>query len=174
MTEFILSHMNRNIQYDLFLLCLGIIFRLLSFQKRCRIRIEYNWKELWSTLTSLIKFIIGNESLFVKHQLDIFILCQHIINLFNLFIMCGDSFLANITYYDELYYEIIRTYSVFDNLNCLGKILICAHHNSNNVHKTLSTRQNLSFIIYILLSFSLNYYFIYFNYFNSFCCYLIL
>lgn len=124
MVEFILSHMNRNIQIDLFLLCLGIILRLLSFQKRCRVRIDYAWKDLWSALTSLIKFLIGNESYFVKHQLDLFSLCQHVINLFNLFIMCGDNFLATTNYYDELYYEIIRTYSVFDNLNSLGRSII--------------------------------------------------
>ncbi|KAI2803984.1 hypothetical protein BLOT_008124 [Blomia tropicalis] len=121
MVEFIQSHMNRNIQYDLFQLCLGIIHRLISFQKRFRIRINYDWKDLWSALTTLIKFIVSNESYFNKHQeIDLFALALQVINLFNLFIMYGDNFLANTTNYDELYYEIIRTNSIFNNLNSLA------------------------------------------------------
>ena len=120
MVEFIQSHMNRNIQQDLFMLCLGIIQRLLSFQKRCRVRIDYPWKELWSALTLLIKFLIGNETNFLRHQVDIFALCGQAVNLMNLFIMAGDNFLASTNQYDELYYEIIRTHTVFGSLNSLG------------------------------------------------------
>ena len=122
MTEFIMSHMNRNVPFELYHLALGIIHRLLSFQKRCRVRIEYCWKELWSALTAFIKFLIGNETYYVKHHLDMFSLCHQAVNLFNLFIMCGDSFLATTNYYDELYYCILQSSTaVFDNLNSLGK-----------------------------------------------------
>ena len=102
MIEFILSHMNRNIQLDLYLLCLGIVQRLLSFEKRCRVRIEYEWKELWSALTSLLKFLIGNESYFVRHQVDIFTLCGQAVGLINLFVMAGDSFLASCHQYGKM------------------------------------------------------------------------
>lgn len=122
MVEYIyLSHMNRNMfRQELFLLCLAIIQRLLSFEKRCRVRIVYSWDELWSSLTSILKFLTSNENYFLRHQVDIFAICQSVINLFNIFIMMGDNFLASTTHYDELYYEIIRNFAVFDSLNSLG------------------------------------------------------
>lgn len=121
MIEFILTHINRNLQYDLFQLCLGIIHRLLCFQKRCRIRIDFNWKELWSALITLLKFFLNNESYLFKQQFNIFVLSIQVVGIFNLFILYGDSFLASDLLYDELYYEIIRMHTVFDNLNSLGK-----------------------------------------------------
>lgn len=124
MIEFILTHTNRNLQFDLFQLCLGIIHRLLIFQKRCKIRIDFNWKELWSSLILLLKFFLNNESYLLKQQFNIFSLSLQVINLFNFFIMYGDYFLASDTQYDELFYEIIRMHSVFDNLNCIGEFFI--------------------------------------------------
>jgi len=43
-----------------------------------------------------------------------------IVNIFNLFITYGDTFLPNPNSYDELYYEIIRMHQVFDNLYSMG------------------------------------------------------
>jgi len=45
------------------------------------------------------------------------------VNLFNLFITYGDTFLPNPNSYDELYYEIIRMHQVFDNLYSMGTML---------------------------------------------------
>ena len=47
-----------------------------------------------------------------------------IVNIFNLFITYGDTFLPNPNSYDELYYEVIRMHQVFDNLYSMGKCLI--------------------------------------------------
>lgn len=123
MIEFILSHLNRPLQADLFHLCLGVLQRLLSFQKRCRLRLDYHWKDLWAALTALLKYLTGNEGYLLKHAsgVDLFRLAGSVVGLVNLFIMCGDAFLASTAAYDELYYEIIRNYAVFDGLNSLGK-----------------------------------------------------
>lgn len=125
MIEFILSHLNRSLQADLYLLCLGILQRLLGFQRRCRVRLEYPWKELWSALTALLKYITGNEAYLLKRGVDIYALSGAVISLVNLFILSGDTFLASTSFYDELYYEIIRNYAVFDGLNSLGKFFGC-------------------------------------------------
>lgn len=42
------------------------------------------------------------------------------VNLFNMFITYGDTFLPTSNSYDELYYEIVRMHQVFDNLYCMG------------------------------------------------------
>ena len=44
-----------------------------------------------------------------------------IVNIFNLFVTYGDTFLPNPNSYDELYYEVIRMHQVFDNLYSMGK-----------------------------------------------------
>lgn len=43
------------------------------------------------------------------------------VNLFNMFITYGDTFLPTSNSYDELYYEIVRMHQVFDNLYCMGR-----------------------------------------------------
>lgn len=47
-----------------------------------------------------------------------------IVNLFNMFITYGDTFLPTPSSYDELYYEIIRMHQSFDNLYSMGKDLL--------------------------------------------------
>ena len=48
-------------------------------------------------------------------------------NIFNLFITYGDTFLPNPNSYDELYYEIIRMHQVFDNLYSMGELLAAVY-----------------------------------------------
>ena len=43
-------------------------------------------------------------------------------NIFNLFITYGDTFLPSPNSYDQLYYEVIRMHQVFDNLYSMGKL----------------------------------------------------
>uniref|UniRef100_A0A2K5R9Q5 Armadillo like helical domain containing 3 n=1 Tax=Cebus imitator TaxID=2715852 RepID=A0A2K5R9Q5_CEBIM len=60
-------------------------------------------------------FLMSNETvLLAKH--NIFTLALMIVNLFNMFITYGDTFLPTPSSYDELYYEIIRMHQSFDNL----------------------------------------------------------
>lgn len=49
------------------------------------------------------------------------LLLFQIVNLFNMFITYGDTFLPTPSSYDELYYEIIRMHQSFDNLYSMGK-----------------------------------------------------
>uniref|UniRef100_A0A8C2ZQV2 Armadillo like helical domain containing 3 n=1 Tax=Cyclopterus lumpus TaxID=8103 RepID=A0A8C2ZQV2_CYCLU len=118
MAIFIVTHMMKDFPMDLYLRCVQIIHKLLCYQKKCRIRLHYTWRELWSALINLLKFLLSNETtLLAKH--NIFQLALLVVNLFNMFITYGDTFLPTSNSYDELYYEIVRMHQVFDNLYCM-------------------------------------------------------
>ncbi|XP_045468099.1 armadillo-like helical domain-containing protein 3 [Harmonia axyridis] len=117
--EFILSHMMKKFPMELYTLCINVIQRILCYQKRCKIRINYHWKDLWTALLSLLRFIVQNENYLAK-KMNIFNLCLIIVNILNFFITYGDTFLPTPGSYDELYYEIIRMHQVFDNVYSMG------------------------------------------------------
>uniref|UniRef100_A0A671RBZ8 Armadillo-like helical domain-containing protein n=1 Tax=Sinocyclocheilus anshuiensis TaxID=1608454 RepID=A0A671RBZ8_9TELE len=118
MVEFIITHMMKEFPMDLYVRCVQIIHKLICYQKKCRIRMHYTWRELWSALINLLKFLLSNETiLLAKH--NIFQLALQVVNLFNMFITYGDTFLPTPSSYDELYYEIIRMHQVFENLYCM-------------------------------------------------------
>lgn len=49
--EFLCSHMMRNFPFELYSISIGIIQRILSYQKRTRTRLSYSWKPLWNGST---------------------------------------------------------------------------------------------------------------------------
>uniref|UniRef100_A0A8C0ZJP9 Armadillo like helical domain containing 3 n=1 Tax=Cyanistes caeruleus TaxID=156563 RepID=A0A8C0ZJP9_CYACU len=120
MVEFIVTHMMKEFPMDLYVRCIQIVHKLLCYQKKCRVRLHYTWRELWSALINLLKFLMSNETvLLAKH--NIFTLALMVVNLFNMFITYGDTFLPTPSSYDELYYEIIRMHQNFDNLYSMGE-----------------------------------------------------
>eukprot|EP00095_Tigriopus_kingsejongensis_P007666 maker-scaffold156_size297567-snap-gene-0.24 protein:Tk07666 transcript:maker-scaffold156_size297567-snap-gene-0.24-mRNA-1 annotation:"hypothetical protein L798_14922" len=115
MVEFVRSHMMKRLPHELYLLCLAVIHRLLAYQKRSRVRLHYPWKELWTALIGLLKFVAANESNLVK-KMNIFAIGLQVVVIFNLFVTYGDTFLPSPSSYDELYYEIARCHQTFDSL----------------------------------------------------------
>jgi len=116
--EFIKSHLMKRLPFELHLLALNCILRILAYQKRCRVRIVYNWRDLWATLIALLKFVVSNESSLNK-KIDFFTICAQVVQIFNVFVTYGDTFLPSAASYDELYYELVRCHQTFDNLHSL-------------------------------------------------------
>lgn len=66
LVEFIVSHLLKKFPMELYLLCIGVIHRILCYQKRCRVRLNYPWKELWAALIGLLRFLVTQEQNLVK------------------------------------------------------------------------------------------------------------
>ena len=49
----------------------------MSLNLRCRVRISYNWRDLWSTLIALLKFMVANESNLIK-KVNVFTICSQV------------------------------------------------------------------------------------------------
>lgn len=113
--EFLVSHLRRTLEHDLYAKSLGIIHRLLCYQRHQRVRLSYKWKELWAALVGLLKFLTANEKS-LDPACNIYSLSNMVVNIFNLFITYGDTFLPDPNSYDELYYELIREHKIYENL----------------------------------------------------------
>ncbi|XP_015127642.1 armadillo-like helical domain-containing protein 3 [Diachasma alloeum] len=119
LVEFITSHMMKKFPLELYHQCIGVLQRLLCYQKRCGVRLGYHWKDLWTALFNLLKFLTTHEAHLVK-KMNIFPLAIQVVNILNLFITYGDTFLSLPSSYDELFYEIIRMRLIFTNLNAMA------------------------------------------------------
>ncbi|XP_075248957.1 armadillo-like helical domain-containing protein 3 [Convolutriloba macropyga] len=114
--NFISTQLKKSLPYELHALSLSIIYRIICHQKKNKIRlIGYQWHVLWQALIVFLKFIVANSSELLEN-FDVFALAFRAVGVLNLFITFGDAFLSDPASYDELYYEILRMYNVFDDL----------------------------------------------------------
>ena len=115
MVEFLISHLTKNFPCELYSKSVGIVHRLLCYQKRCKTRLDYHWKGVWNALMNILKFFASNEQV-LPPTIATLTLSIEVARIFNLFITYGDTFLPSPAIYDDLYYELIRMRKVFDDI----------------------------------------------------------
>ena len=154
MIEFQVSNLRKkHFPIDLYVFCNNIILKLLCYQIKFECRKEFNWQELWHSLFSLLKYLNANydksDELLVKRRSRMLLLANNVVNLFNLFIIFGDTILHSPIDYDNLYYELLRNHDLFDNLAQLGK-----HHSlskrkdeKEGANKLIDSLENIESII---------------------------
>lgn len=135
MIEFMQSHLMKNFPFELYMKALGIIQRLMCYQKKHRIRLDYNWQNLWTCLIYTLKFVISCDSNLMSKGHNLFQLYSKIIIAFNIFITYGDAFLPNPESYDYLYYDLMRMRIVFDNF-----LLLLNRYASSNEWKDVAIK----------------------------------
>ncbi|CAF0844248.1 unnamed protein product [Brachionus calyciflorus] len=145
--EFIQSHLMKNFPFELYMKAIGVVHRLMCYQKKYRIRLDYNWQNLWNSLISIIKFVNSYESMFISKGHNIFLLYSKIIVIFNIFITYGDTFLPNAESYDYLYYDVMRMRQVFDNLLSLLNRYVSSSEHKEHVIRLFNQMSNIKSII---------------------------
>ncbi|GBP81815.1 UPF0668 protein C10orf76 homolog [Eumeta japonica] len=75
LVEFMMCHLLKNFPGELYTLCVGVLLRLLSYQKRCRVRLARDWRPLWAALIALLKYLVSNESTVLRRH-NIFMISQ--------------------------------------------------------------------------------------------------
>jgi len=121
--QFIKTNQKKKMNVDLMGKCLGIIQRILSFEKQSRVNLEFKWLKLWDVLFRLLQFMSTDD---MCKKPEIVTLSTHIIKIFNTFITFGEILLKS-SEYDELYYEIMRNqkiilqfYPIVDQIDTVG------------------------------------------------------
>jgi len=111
--------LKKNLPIDLYSHCLGVIHRVLCYQKRTQTRLNYPYQGLWAALAGLIKFILKHE----QHldTAEAFGVANQAINICNFLMTYGDTLLSTLGCYDQMFYELIREHATFDALYDLAK-----------------------------------------------------
>lgn len=81
--------MMKKFPLELYHQCIGVLQRLLCYQRRCRIRLGYQWKDLWTALINLLKFLTTHENHLVK-KMNIFPLAIQVSQLVNSIVSIND------------------------------------------------------------------------------------
>lgn len=104
-----LNHnLRRRLDVDLYILCVGIIIRLISHLSRSRTRLNYHWSELFRSLLALVRFL-NTYTADLKALNNIDTLLDDLVNLIALSLSAGEAFLPNPAAYDDLFYKLVET-----------------------------------------------------------------
>lgn len=72
-----MCHLLKKFPGELYELCVGVLLRLLSYQKRCRVRLARDWRPLWAALIALLKFLVANEGALLRRH-NVFVMAQQV------------------------------------------------------------------------------------------------
>jgi hypothetical protein len=108
MIDGINHNLRRRLDVDLYILCIGIILRLISHLSRSRTRVNYHWAELFRSLLSLVRFLTTYTA-DLKNLNHIEILLDDLVNLIALSLSAGEAFLPTPATYDDLFYKLVES-----------------------------------------------------------------
>ncbi|CAL3972878.1 hypothetical protein PZA11_004125 [Diplocarpon coronariae] len=108
MIDGINHNLRRRLDVELYILCVGIILRIISHLSRSRTRLNYHWSELFRSLLSLVRFLTTYQA-DLKGAVNIEILLDDLVNLIALSLSAGESFLPTPAAYDDLFYKLVET-----------------------------------------------------------------
>ncbi|KNG50029.1 hypothetical protein TW65_02947 [Stemphylium lycopersici] len=108
MSDGISHNLRRRLDVDFYVLCLGVLLRLLSYLGRTKTRITYHWSELWRTLLSFVRFLTTYES-DIKSNYKSNGMINILVNLLAFALSSGENFLPDPAAYDDLFYKLVES-----------------------------------------------------------------
>ncbi|KAG9185538.1 hypothetical protein G6011_06869 [Alternaria panax] len=108
MSDAISHNLRRRLDVDFYILCLGVLLRLLSHLSRTKTRITYHWSELWRTLLSFVRFLTTYES-DIKANYKSGNMISNLLNLLAFALSSGENFLPDPAAYDDLFYKLVES-----------------------------------------------------------------
>ncbi|TVY48377.1 UPF0668 protein-like protein [Lachnellula occidentalis] len=113
MIDGINHNLRRRLDVDFYILCVGIVIRLISHLSRSRTRLNYHWSELFRSLLALVRFLNTYTS-DLKHLNNINVLLDDLVNLIALSLSAGEAFLPSPASYDDLFYKLVETGEILE------------------------------------------------------------
>ena len=101
-------NLRRRLDVELYILCIGILLRLISFLGRSRTRLAYHWSEMWRSLLSFVRFLT-TYSADIQSLPGASTVIDRLVNLIALSLSSGEAFLPDTASYDDLFYKLVET-----------------------------------------------------------------
>ncbi|KAH8708605.1 hypothetical protein GQ44DRAFT_776972 [Phaeosphaeriaceae sp. PMI808] len=108
MIDGINHNLRRRLDVDFYILCLGVVLRILSFLSRAKVRLTYHWSEVWRTLLSFVRFLTTYES-DIKSNYRSSEMINTLVSLLAFALSSGENFLPDSTAYDDLFYKLTES-----------------------------------------------------------------
>ncbi|KAM0513139.1 hypothetical protein ACHAPE_008177 [Trichoderma viride] len=129
MLDGINHNLKRRLDISLYVLCLGIMLRIISYLSRSRTRLDYHWSEFFRSLLSLIRFLNTYAS-DLKDLQHIETVLDHVVNLVALSLSAGEAFLPTPAAYDDLFYKVFESGEVLTSFKENYRL---GNRNSNSI-----------------------------------------
>ncbi|KAF2277592.1 DUF1741-domain-containing protein [Westerdykella ornata] len=100
-------NLKKRLDVDYYILCLGVLLRILSYLSRAKCRIAYHWSELWRSLLSFFRFLstYPNDIRPIHGSSE---MIDRLVSLLAFALSNGENFLPDPVAYDDLFYKIVE------------------------------------------------------------------
>ena len=101
-------NLRRHLDIPLYISCIGLIHRLLSYLTFTRTRLTYHWSLLWQTLLSFLRFLTTYAPSLTVQDPELPLLVNPFLATLALAVTSGESFLPDPAAYDDLFYKLVE------------------------------------------------------------------
>lgn len=101
-------NLRRHLDIPLYISCIGLIHRVLSYLTFNRARLTYHWSLLWQTLLSFLRFLTTYAPSLTVQDRDLPVLINPFLATLALAVTSGESFLPDPAAYDDLFYKLVE------------------------------------------------------------------
>ncbi|KAF9270606.1 hypothetical protein L218DRAFT_914759 [Marasmius fiardii PR-910] len=115
-------NLHKRLEVHGYINCIWVCYRVVWYLSRMRTKLEYEWKELWTSILGLLNFLTAkSDSLFTTGGVESLI--RETTEFLELCLAESSSFLQKPQYLHELIYEVVRNLEVFEKQLSLLKSL---------------------------------------------------